>query len=64
MKPFLKIQEVSDELGFHPETIRQWCRKYDGMFAIHIGQEWRIKREAYEALKAGQSLEDMKNGVS
>jgi excisionase family DNA binding protein len=59
MRPFLTVPEVADELDFHPETIRQWCRKHHGTFAVHIGQEWRIKREAYEALKAGQPLDTL-----
>ncbi len=44
---WLTVEQIADELGVHPETIRQYIR--DGLLkAVQLKRSYRIRRTDYE----------------
>jgi excisionase family DNA binding protein len=44
---WLTVEQIADELGVHPETIRQYIR--DGLLkAVQLKRSYRIRRSDYE----------------
>lgn len=44
---WLTVEQIANELGVHPETIREYIR--DGLLpAVQLKRTYRIKREDYE----------------
>ncbi len=44
---WLTAEQIADELGVHPETIRQYIR--DGLLkAVQLKRSYRIRRTDYE----------------
>ena len=53
--PWLTVQDVSDELGLHPATIRAWV-KSGRLAAVRAGRTFRVRRsEVDRALLADAS---------
>jgi len=46
-KQYLSVEEIANELGVHPETVRIWIRDGD-LPALQLKRTYRIKREDYE----------------
>lgn len=40
----MDVEEVSEELQFHPDTIRRWLRNGE-MNGSKVGQKWMVSRE-------------------
>lgn len=59
MPDLLTVNETAERCRKHPETIRNYCRKYPGIFAIRIGGHWRVRRDALDMLLAGVPLEEL-----
>lgn len=44
---WLTVEQIAQELGVHPDTIREYIR--DGLLiAVQLKRTYRIKREDYE----------------
>jgi|TARA_Y100000031_G_scaffold113694_1_gene125616 hypothetical protein len=56
---FLTTNETADILHFDPATIRYWCQKYEGKFAVHIGRQWRPTKEAVQRVANGEPFESL-----
>ncbi len=52
----VKVPNAADEVDFQPTTIRSWCRAHEGRFAVKIGGQWRIYRDALDNVKSGTPL--------
>jgi excisionase family DNA binding protein len=56
---FLTTTETADRLHFDTPTIRYWCQKYEGKFAVHIGSKWRIHKEAVQRVANGEPFDTL-----
>jgi len=46
-KQWLTVEEIAEELGVHPETVRIWIRERE-LPAVQLRRTYRVKREDYE----------------
>ncbi len=46
-KQWLTVEEIAEELGVHPETVRIWIRERE-LPAVKLRRTYRVKREDYE----------------
>ena len=53
------VNETAERLIKHPETIRGYCRRYPGRFAIHVGGHWRIPEPVLEQVLTGTPIEEL-----
>lgn len=52
-KRALNPEQVAEQLGIHPETVRQHLRA--GLIpAVRIGRQWRILQTTVDAMLAGE----------
>jgi hypothetical protein len=50
---FLSVSQVSQALGRHPRTLRNWRLEGTGPIAIKIGARWAYPRAEVESYLAG-----------
>jgi len=46
-KQWLTAEDIANELGIHPETVRTWIRNRE-LPAVQLKRTYRVKREDYE----------------
>jgi hypothetical protein len=59
MPMLITTATAADESGYTQQTIRNWCAKYEGSLAIRIGNQWRIRKEAFERIMNGDGFADL-----
>jgi excisionase family DNA binding protein len=55
---YYSVDEVAKLLGFHPDTVRLWCREGKLPGARKFGRDWRIPRSALEPPTGTQTPTD------
>ena len=54
---YLNIKQVSENIGYAPRTIRQWC-EIGKIKATKIGRKWLINQKIIENLIKGGETND------
>lgn len=48
MSPYLKVQEIAQELRVSVQTVNRWCRTRQ-LAARRAGRKWLVRREDLDA---------------
>jgi excisionase family DNA binding protein len=46
-RKWLTVEDIAEELGVHPETVRVWIRERD-LPAVQVRRTYRVKQEDFE----------------
>lgn len=56
-KDWISVEDIADELGLHPDTVRGWIRNKT-LPAFKFGHVYRIRRVDYEAFVRSRSTRE------
>lgn len=55
MTPLLNTQQVAQQIGMHPDTLRSWRNHGNGPAWIKVGSRYRYTEEAIKAFLDAQN---------